>query len=41
MSFTWKQQTELMRAFRSGGHAFMAQFYWGGSDFVDLRREAF
>jgi hypothetical protein len=41
MSFTWKQQTELMQAFRASRNAFMAQFYWGGSDFVDVPRGAF
>jgi hypothetical protein len=34
MSFTWKQQTGLMQAFRTSRNAFMAQFYRGGSDFV-------
>jgi len=40
-SFTWKQQTELMQAFRASRNAFMAQFYWGGSDFVGLPRDGF
>ena len=38
MSFTWKQQAELMKAFRASRNAFMSQFYWGGSDFVGLPR---
>jgi len=41
MSFTWKQQTELMQAFRTSRNAFMVQFYWGGSDFVGLPRGVF
>jgi hypothetical protein len=39
MSVTWKQQTELMLAYRDSRNPFMAEFYWGGSSAKILPKE--
>jgi hypothetical protein len=41
MSVTWKQQTDLMKAYKESRNGFLSRFYWGGTGMVPLPKGRF